>query len=95
MHTNKYEVHINIERCAIHSKSVSELDFYAYVGQRWIQPLYQQWELEAHQGIIGGGTRQIMLFMYKTQVKVCRGQPNAVDDDTSLDLWHMRLTHMS
>ena len=33
--------------------------------------------------------------LYKTQVKVCRGQLNAVDDDTSLDLWHKRLAHMS
>ena len=32
-HTNKYEVHINIERCATHSRLVSELDFCAYVGQ--------------------------------------------------------------
>ena len=26
---------------------------------------------------------------------MCRGQLNAVDDDTSPDLWHKRLTHMS
>ena len=39
--------------------------------------------------------RQIMLFTVKTQVKVCRGQLNAVDDDTSPNLWHRRLAHMS
>ena len=33
--------------------------------------------------------------LYKTQVKVCKGQLNLVDDDTSPDLWHKRLTHMS
>ena len=33
--------------------------------------------------------------LYKTQVKVCRGQLNVVDDDTSQDLWHKRLAHMS
>ena len=33
--------------------------------------------------------------LYKTQVKVCEGQLNAVDDCTSLDLWHKRLAHMS
>ena len=33
--------------------------------------------------------------LYKTQAKVCGGQPNAVDDDTSPNLWHKWLTHMS
>ena len=33
--------------------------------------------------------------LYKTQAKVCRGQLNAVDDDTTQDLWHKRLAHMS
>ena len=33
--------------------------------------------------------------LYKTQAKVCGGQLNAVDDDTSLDLWHKRLARMS
>ena len=28
-------------------------------------------------------------------MKVCGGQLNAVDDDTSPDLWHKRLTHIS
>ena len=36
-----------------------------------------------------------MLFAVKTQVKVCRGQLNAVDDDTSPNLWHRRLAHVS
>ena len=33
--------------------------------------------------------------LYKTQVKVCKGELNSFDDDTSLDLWHKRLSHMS
>ena len=33
--------------------------------------------------------------MYKTQAKVCGGQLNIVNDDTSPDLWHKRLAHMS
>ena len=33
--------------------------------------------------------------LYKTQEKVCGGQLNAVDDDTSPNLWHKRLAHMS
>ena len=33
--------------------------------------------------------------LYKTQVKVFGGQLDAVDDDTSSDLRHMRLAHMS
>ena len=36
-----------------------------------------------------------MLFTVKTQVKVCRAQLNAVDDDTSPNLWHRWLAHMS
>ena len=34
-------------------------------------------------------------LLYKTQVKVCEGQLNAIDDDTSPVLWHKRLAHMS
>ena len=33
--------------------------------------------------------------LYKTQVKVCGGQLNVVDDDICPDLWHKRLAHMS
>ena len=33
--------------------------------------------------------------LYKTQENVCGGQLNAVDDDTSPDLWHKRLAHIS
>ena len=37
-----YGVHINVERCATHSRLASKPDFFAYVaGQGWIQPLYQ------------------------------------------------------
>ena len=38
LHTNKYGVHINVERCATHSKLESKPDFCAYVKQGWIQP---------------------------------------------------------
>ena len=62
-HIDKYRVHINIERCATHSIFASEPNLCAYIRQGWIQPLYQQWELEAHQGIVGGDTRQIMLLI--------------------------------
>ena len=31
--------------------------------------------------------------LYKTQAKVCIGQLNAVDDDTSPDLWNKRLAY--
>ena len=33
--------------------------------------------------------------LYKTQAKVCGGQLNAANDDTSPDLWYKRLVHMS
>ena len=33
--------------------------------------------------------------LYKAQVKVCAGQLNAIDDDTSPNLWYKRLAHMS
>ena len=33
--------------------------------------------------------------LYKTQVKVCGGQLNTVDDDISPDFWHKWLAHMS
>ena len=33
--------------------------------------------------------------LYKTQGKVRGGQLNAVEDDTSPDLWHKRLAHIS
>ena len=33
--------------------------------------------------------------LYMTHVKVCGGQLNAIDDDTSPYLWHKQLSHMS
>ena len=39
--------------------------------------------------------RRFCCSLYKTQVKVCGGQLNAIDDDTSPDLWHKRVAHMS
>ena len=39
--------------------------------------------------------RRLRCLLYKTQAMVCGGKLNAIDDDTSLDLWHKRLAHMS
>ena len=40
-------------------------------------------------------TLACLLLGSDTNTKVYVGQLNAVDDDTSLDLWHKRLAHMS
>ena len=36
-----------------------------------------------------------MLFAVQDTSKGVKGQLNSVDDDTSPDLWHKRLAHMS
>ena len=38
---------------------------------------------------------KICCTLYKTQVKLCRDVVNATQDDSTLDLWHRRLAHMS
>jgi hypothetical protein len=38
---------------------------------------------------------KICCTLYKTQVKLCRDVVNAAQDDSTLDLWHRRLAHMS
>ena len=51
------------------------------------------WKLTKGSLVVARG--RLCCSLYKTQVKVCGGQPNVVDDGTSLDLWHKWLTHMS
>uniref|UniRef100_A0A2N9HS85 Integrase catalytic domain-containing protein n=1 Tax=Fagus sylvatica TaxID=28930 RepID=A0A2N9HS85_FAGSY len=38
---------------------------------------------------------KICCTLYKTQVKLCRDVVNATQDDSTPDLWHRRLAHMS
>lgn len=33
--------------------------------------------------------------MYKTQVHLCKGEVNTTNSDSSIDLWHKKLDHMS
>ena len=47
------------------------------------------WKLT--KGLLVVARGRLCCSLYKTQEKVCGGQLNAVDDDTSLDLWHKRL----
>ena len=51
------------------------------------------WKLTKRSLVVARG--RLCCSLYKTKAKVCGGQPNAVDDDTSPNLWHKRLTHMS
>ena len=51
------------------------------------------WKLTKGSLVVARG--RLCCSLYKAQEKVCGGQLNAVDDDTSLDLWHKRLAHMS
>ena len=51
------------------------------------------WKLTKGSLVVARG--QLCCLLYKTQVKVCGGKLNAVDDGTSPDLWHKRLAHMS
>ena len=51
------------------------------------------WKLTKGSLVVARGI--LCCSMYKTQAMVCGGQLNAVDDDTSPDLWHKRLAHMS
>ena len=51
------------------------------------------WKLTKGSLVVARGI--LCCSMYKTQAKVCGGQLNAVDDDTSPDLWHKRLAHIS
>ena len=51
------------------------------------------WKLTKGSLVVARG--RLCCSMYKPQAKVCGGQLNAVDDDTSPNLWHKRLAHMS
>ena len=51
------------------------------------------WKLTKGSLVVTRG--RLYCSLYKTEVKVCGGQLNAVDDGTSPDLWHKRLEHMS
>ena len=51
------------------------------------------WKLTKGSLVVARG--RLCCSLYRTQAKVCRGQLNAVDDDTPPDLWHERLAHMS
>ena len=51
------------------------------------------WKLTKGSLVVARG--KLCCSLYKTQAKVCRGQLNAVNDDTSPDLWHKRLAHIS
>ena len=51
------------------------------------------WKLTKGSLVVARG--RLCCSLYKTQVKVCGGQLNAIDDDTSLDLWHKHLANMS
>ena len=51
------------------------------------------WKLTKGSLVVARG--RLCFPLYKTKVKVCGGQLNAVDDDTSSDFWHKWLTHMS
>ena len=51
------------------------------------------WKLTKGSLVVARG--RLCCSLYKTQAKVCGGQLNAVDDDTSPYLWHKLLAHMS
>ena len=51
------------------------------------------WKLTNGSLVVARG--RLCCSLYKIQEKVCGGQLNVVDDDTSPDLWHKRLAHMS
>ena len=51
------------------------------------------WKLTKGSLVVARG--RLCCSLYKTQAKVCGGQLNAVDDDTSPDLWHKQLAYMS
>ena len=51
------------------------------------------WKLT--KGSLVGARGRLCCLLYKTQAKVCGGQLNAVDDDTSPNLWQKWLAHKS
>ena len=53
----------------------------------------RNWKLTKGSLVVARG--KLCCSLYKTHVKVCRGKLNAINDDTSPYLWHIRLAHMS
>ena len=51
------------------------------------------WKLT--KGSLAVARGRLCFSLYKTQAKVCGGQLNTVDDDTSPYLWHKRQAHIS
>jgi len=50
------------------------------------------WKLSKGSLLVAKG--EICCMLYKTRVKVCGGQINAVEDNASPNLWHRKLAHM-
>ena len=50
--------------------------------------------MKTYEGVVFARGK-ICCTLYKTQVKVCNEAVNATEGDSSLDLWHKRLAHMS
>nr|KYP66486.1 Retrovirus-related Pol polyprotein from transposon TNT 1-94 [Cajanus cajan] len=52
-----------------------------------------RWKLTKGSLVVAKG--KLCCTLYKTYVKVCKGQLNAVENDASPNLWHRRLAHIS
>ena len=52
-----------------------------------------KWRLS--KGSLVFARRKICCTLYKTQVKLCKDVVNAAQEDSSPNLWHRRLDHMS
>ena len=50
------------------------------------------WKLTKGSLVVAWG--KLYCLLYKTHVKMCGGQLNAIEDDVSPDLWHKQLAHM-
>ena len=53
----------------------------------------EKWKLTKRSLVVAKG--ELCCTLYKTHVKVCSSGLNTVEDESSLDLWHRRLAHMS
>ena len=54
---------------------------------------YKKWKLNKGSLIVARGRKQGNLYVTKT--KLCNGLLNIAENDTSAELWHKRLRHMS
>ena len=50
------------------------------------------WKLTKGSLVVASG--KLYSSLYKTHVKMCGGQLNAIEDDVSPNLWHKQLVHM-